>query len=85
MVATNEPVVKKEEQPANLQRLQLDLSQEAYQWLQEIKGKAHVQTNTEVIRKALSLYEWFLDQQRSEFNQLQVTNGEIVKEIEIIL
>jgi hypothetical protein len=81
----HETRVEKPEEKADSLRLQFDFSPESYQQLQKIKAKAAAQTNGEVVSNALRLYEWFLDQQRSEFNRIQVTNGEIVKEIEIIL
>ncbi len=85
MPTNTEQALGKDEKQSDRQLLQFDFSPESYEQLQKIKAKAEARTNGEVVRNALRLYEWFLDQQRSEFNRIQVTNGEIVKEIEIIL
>ena len=64
-------------------RVVLDFSPDAYGRLLEIQKKAEAPTNDVVVRDALRLYEWYL-QQRSEGYQLQLAKGDEVKAVEII-
>ena len=84
MATSNEKTEEKEEKPSSRQRLQLDFSSEAYQRLEELRKKADARSNADVVRNAIRLYEWFLEQKRGEFNRIQVSDGKTVKEIEII-
>ena len=64
-------------------RLQLDFSPEAYERLRRIREASDAQTNAEVVRNALRLYDWFLAQKRNNA-RLQVLEDDGVKEIEIL-
>lgn len=44
------------------ERVQFDFSPEALQRLDEIKGKVEATTRAEVVRNALRLYEWLVDE-----------------------
>ena len=65
-------------------RLQLDFSSEAYNKLQEIKTASDSKSNAEVIRNALRLYAWVLEQRAKNFD-LQLVKGGVIKEVEILL
>jgi len=71
------------ESAAIRRRLQLDFSPEAYERLHRIREMSDAPTNAEVVRNALRLYDWFLEQRR-EGARLQVVRGESVKEIELL-
>lgn len=62
-------------------RLQLDFSEKAYKTLTELKEKADVKTNAEVVRNALRLYEWFLDQKGAK---IHIVRDDSVKEVELV-
>jgi hypothetical protein len=49
-------------QETSKQRVQFDFSPEAYKRLKDLKEKTDASTNAEVVRNALKLYEWFIDQ-----------------------
>ena len=65
------------------QRVQLDFTTEAYAQLQDIKAKAHAKTNAEVVRNAIRLYDWFLQQKQEDYRFL-LEKGDKVKEVELI-
>ena len=66
-------------------RLQLDFSPEAYSKLQEIRVKSGAKTNAEVVRNALRLYEWYLEQKANDFKiQLFREGDNVLKEVEIL-
>ncbi len=64
-------------------RLQIDFSPEAYERLMRIRERSEAATNAEVVRNALRLYDWFLDQ-RTKNARLQMVEGNTVKEIEVL-
>lgn len=66
------------------QRVQLDFSPEAFDRLQEIKAMADAKTNSEVVRNAIRLYDWFLRQSREDY-KFQLVKDDTVKEVELIL
>lgn len=66
------------------QRVQLDFSPQAYERLLQIRELAGARTNAEVVRNALRIYEWFLDQKRAK-HKLQLVTDNSVKEIELLL
>jgi hypothetical protein len=65
-------------------RLQLDFSPEAYAHLLAIRKHAKARTNAEVVRTALRLYEWFLEQKQEQF-EIQLVKGDTVKAVELLL
>ncbi|MCY4576807.1 MAG: hypothetical protein OXC55_09490 [Chloroflexi bacterium] len=64
-------------------RLQIDFSPEAHERLIRIRERSEAATNAEVVRNALRLYDWFLDQ-RARNSRLQLVEGDAVKEIEVL-
>lgn len=68
---------------AKRHRLQIDFSPEAYERLMRVRERSEAVTNAEVVRNALRLYDWFLDQ-RARDTKLQMVDGDTVKEIEVL-
>ena len=64
-------------------RLQLDFSPEAYDRLVRIRERSEAATNAEVVRNALRLYDWFLEQ-KNNGSTLQIVQEDSVKEVEIL-
>ena len=62
-------------------RLQLDFSVDAFERLMRIRRRSEAATNAEVVRNALRLYDWFLEQ-RHRGASFQVVENGTVKEIE---
>ena len=65
-------------------RLQIDLSEEAHRRLLEIRAKSDTASNTELVRNALRLYEWFLDVKRENF-RIQLVKDGAIRDVEIML
>ena len=72
-----------EEVAGKRHRLQIDFSPEAHERLMRIRERSEAATNAEVVRNALRLYDWFLDQ-RARNSRLQLVEGDTVKEIEVL-
>ncbi len=68
---------------AKRHRLQIDFSPEAHERLMRIRERSEAATNAEVVRNALRLYDWFLEQ-RARNSRLQLVEGDTVKEIEVL-
>ncbi len=66
------------------QRVQLEFTPEAMQRLRQIKALANASTNAEVVKNALRVYEWFLNQRNQNY-KLQLVKDDQVKEVEIVL
>ncbi len=75
--------VTAEGEAAKRLRLQLDFSPEAHERLMRIRERSDASTNAEVVRNALRLYDWFLEQ-KVKGGKLQVVDGDLVKEVEIL-
>jgi len=65
-------------------RVQIDFSAEAYERLLRIRQKSGAQTNTEIVRNALRLYDWFLDQKATGSKVALLDQKGVMREIEII-
>ncbi len=72
------------EKDVERKRVQLDFSSEAYSRLKEIKDLSEAKNLGEVVRNALRVYGWFLEQRRGNFTIQLVKDGR-VKEVELIL
>ena len=70
-----------DEEGVKRHRVQLDFSAEAYERLIRIRSRSEAATNAEVVRNALRLYDWFLEQ-RSRDARFQIVDNGDVKEIE---
>jgi hypothetical protein len=70
-----------DEEGVKRHRVQLDFSPEAYERLNRIRSRSDAATNAEVVRNALRLYDWFLEQTSKDARFQIVDNGD-VKEIE---
>ena len=58
--------------------LQLDFSPEAVKRVQDIMDRVGAKSRAEVVRDALCLYEWFLDQQKEGW-RIQLVKDGVVK------
>jgi hypothetical protein len=65
-------------------RVQFDFSEEAYQRLEKLRSRTQKQSQAEVVRNSLRVYEWLLDQIEKGY-AIQLTKGDFVKEVEILL
>jgi hypothetical protein len=63
--------------------LQLDFTEEAYNRLNAIREMSGAKTNAEVVRNALRLYEWFLEQIRAGYT-IQIVKDDKVREVELL-
>lgn len=63
--------------------LQLTFLSEAWDRLFQLKQKLEARSYSEVIYKALRLYDWF--RQQEEGYQLQLVKGDLVKEVDLKL
>ena len=63
-------------------RLQLDFSPEAFERLMMIRERSEARTNAEVVRNALRLYEWFLEQKDQDY-RIQLVKDDTAKEVEL--
>jgi hypothetical protein len=68
----------------NRQRLQLEFSPQAFERLGHIRELAGAKNNAEVVRDALRVFEWFLEQKKAN-HKLQVVTDSTVKEVELLL
>ncbi len=73
---------REEETPRH--RLQIELSPEAHKRLQEIRSLSDVTSNTELMRNALRLYEWYLEVKRDNF-KIRLVKDDVVRDVEIML
>jgi hypothetical protein len=62
-------------------RVQLDFSKTAFQRLNSIRERADVKTTAELVRNALRLFEWYMEQREGGY-KIQVTKDGQIKEIE---
>ena len=66
-------------------RLQFAFAPDAYNRLVQIKKQAHAATFAEVVRKALSLYEWFVEQEQEGYEIALLKDGKPVKAVKLVL
>lgn len=84
MEATAERKTPAASDKAKGHRVQFEFSPEAYQHLQEMRERAGAKTYAEVVRSALRLYEWFLDQ-KSNDAKILVDDGDSTRQVEFLL
>lgn len=65
-------------------RLQLDLTEKAFERLNQIRSISGFESYAEVVRTALRLYGWFLDQHRNGW-RLQLVKGTHIKDVELLM
>jgi hypothetical protein len=70
------PMVKK--------RVQFDFSEEAYQRLERLRARTQKQSQAEVVRTSLRVYEWLLEQIEKGYT-VQLAKDDFVKEVELLL
>lgn len=66
-------------------RLQIDFSPEAVKRVVALRERVHAKSNAEVVRDALRLYEWFLDQQQEGLRIQLVNKDNVVKEVVLLI
>jgi hypothetical protein len=64
-------------------RVQLDFDDEAYAQLQQLKERSGSRTNAELIRDAMSLYDWVLTKREMGW-QFQIERGGEVVRLEML-
>jgi hypothetical protein len=65
-------------------RVQLDFSDSAYHELHDLKKEAHVKTNAEIVRNALKVYAWMIEQKRKEKRIIIMDRKGEAKEVEFV-
>ena len=58
----------------NYKRVQLDMSEETFIFLDELKRKTHSASKAEVVKNAIVIYDYIVDQVRKK-NDIIVRNG----------
>lgn len=61
----------------------LDFSPEAYRRLQRLRQVSDARTNAEVVKNALRIYDWLVEQ-RKQKRTLQVVTPEGAKDVEFL-
>lgn len=69
----------------NRHRIQFDFSEDAYSRIQKMKTKAGATSYAHVVRDALRVYEWYLEQKQAGCRFLLVKDDKNIKEVELIL
>jgi len=64
-------------------RVQIDFSPTAYVRLEAIRERSEAQSNTEAVRNALRLYDWFL-RQRDEGYEVRLVKGDEERAVELL-
>lgn len=77
--------IKRPEGGEQRHRVELELTPSAFERLKEIRELAGAKTNGELVRNALRVYEWFLNQRSSRRRILTVGEDDSVKEVELLL
>lgn len=80
----------KKERPvetSSRKRLQIEMTPDSFERLERLRATAGVATNTEVVRNALRLYEWWTNQVKKEGLHLKLVgpNGDVEREVELLL
>jgi hypothetical protein len=65
-------------------RVQIDFSEEAFQRLEKLRDRTQKQSQAEVVRTSLRIYEWLLDQIDKGYT-IQLAKEDFVKEVELLL
>lgn len=61
-------------------QITLDFSEDATQRLEEIKRKANTDSNAEVIRNALRIYEWHIAQTERGY-EIGLVRGDVLEKV----
>ena len=65
-------------------RLQFEFSRDAYERLNRMKDEAHAASYAELVRNALRLYEWFIQQQNAGYEIGLIKDDKVVKEVKFV-
>lgn len=63
-------------------RIQFEFAADAYERLGNIKEMTEAGTYADVVKNALRLYEWFLEQQGDGYEIGLIKDGKLVKQVE---
>ncbi len=66
-------------------RIQFQFSPEAYARLQALQKRVDASSYAELVRNALRIYEWILDQEDEGNSFALVKDDEVVKQIKFVL
>lgn len=69
---------------ANRKHVQIVFSTQAYDRLQNIKNRSGDPTNAAVVRTALRVLDWVLEQ-REHGAKIQIVKGNSIREVELLL
>lgn len=64
-------------------RLQFEFSADAYGRLARMKDKANVTSFAELVRHALRVYEWLLDQEKESYDLFLIKDGKPEKVVKL--
>ena len=65
-------------------RLQFEFSADVYERLATMKDKAGAVSFAELVRDALRVYEWLLDQEKEGYDLALVKDGKLVKAVKLL-
>ena len=65
-------------------RLQFDVEDEQLRWIDSLKEQARASSRAEVVRDALRLYQWLLEQRKSGY-EIELRKGRKLKTVELLL
>lgn len=72
------------EPKSETRRIQFEFSPEAYERLQQIKAETGAQSYAELVRNALRLYEWVIQQERDGYKIGVTKENKLVREVEFL-
>lgn len=67
---------------AGRKRVYIDFTEQAFRRLSKIKLLAEATSNSELLRNAIRLYEWYLER-RKEGYKICLMKNDVVKEVEL--
>ena len=73
-----------EERRSDTKRIQFEFPQEAVDRLNRMRDQTGATSYAEVVRNALRMYEWFLDQQADNYDIGLVRDDKLVKTIKFV-
>jgi hypothetical protein len=77
--------LKKEERKIDSRRIQFEFSLEAFERLEKLKEDSKASSYAEVVRDALRVYEWVLEE-KNEGNEIGAIRGkEIVHVVKLLI
>ena len=82
----DEPVTNKSStMKSEPHRIQFQFSPEAYTRLNDLRDRVEATSYAELVRNALRIYEWVLDQEKEGYSFALIKDDKLVKEIKFVL